>query len=176
MKKLILTLFLAFIMCFSFACNKENSETQQNKELPATTDLIYECYIASGQFVGTEENIVIPEKMEGMTVIGIGENAFKDNTYVKTIVIPITVKKIEKDAFKNCINLTEIYYYGVNSDWQQIEIDTGNDILASEIICFYSESQPANEDYKYWHIVNGVPTVWPPPTPPINDGDYTPYY
>ncbi len=55
-----------------------------------------------------EENVVIVPKE--IAVITIGENAFKDNKKIKKIIIPQTVTQIEKDAFKGCTALEEVYF------------------------------------------------------------------
>ena len=59
-------------------------------------------------FDGIKEDIVIPSKVNGKTVVGIADGAFKDNADVKSITIPDTVKTIGSNAFDNCHNLIRI--------------------------------------------------------------------
>jgi len=54
------------------------------------------------------DTISIPEKIDGNTVVSIGENAFSGNSYVKEIRLPDTVKDIGSYAFKDCRALTRI--------------------------------------------------------------------
>lgn len=60
-----------------------------------------EIHIAD--YVGTEENVVIPETLEGLPVTRILEGAFKQKS-VKT-VSSATVTNIEKEAFSECPSL-----------------------------------------------------------------------
>ena len=54
------------------------------------------------------EYAVIPKELEGVTVEGIGADAFKNNKELKGIEIPETVSYIEWGAFEGCDNLTDI--------------------------------------------------------------------
>ena len=63
-------------------------------------------------YSGNEENVVIPDTTTlddvTYTVDSICSKAFEYNTNIKTITIPSTVTKIEKEAFADCPNLTAI--------------------------------------------------------------------
>ena len=61
----------------------------------------------------------IPENVklaDGSTAVvtGIAANAFKNNKKIKSIVIPKTVKKIDKNAFNGCRNLKKIVFKSSN--------------------------------------------------------------
>lgn len=49
----------------------------------------------------------------------IGKKAFMGNKYIKEIILPVSLKKIEKEAFAKCSNLKHIYF---NSE-PDIEVD-----------------------------------------------------
>ena len=52
-------------------------------------------------------NIVhIPEKTEGVPVTEIGPGAFSNSKELKTVVIPINIVRIDREAFSGCKNLT----------------------------------------------------------------------
>ncbi len=80
------------------------------------------------------------------------------------MVIPKSVKKL----MGNSMPSVKIYYYmGTLEEWGKIDItpleNSGglppqNNFEKSEIY-FYSEAKPAGEG-RYWHYVDGVPTVW----------------
>lgn len=53
-------------------------------------------------------NIVIPEEVDGVKVVGIQENAFKNNKILTSLSLPSTIKYINSNAFENCENLTTI--------------------------------------------------------------------
>lgn len=66
--------------------------------------------------IGVMTDVVIPEtaiievggESKEYVVEGIYDRAFFGNNYIKTVVIPDTVKKIGDEAFKGCSNLKEI--------------------------------------------------------------------
>ena len=58
---------------------------------------------------------VIPEQIDGKTVIAIMGLAFCDDSIsdtVKKVVVPASVKTIWNNAFATCFNLTDIYFCG----------------------------------------------------------------
>ena len=57
---------------------------------------------------------------EGVT--NISTNAFAGMTKIKTIYIPLSVKKISGDGFLSCSSLTDIYYAGLPGNWGDIAI------------------------------------------------------
>lgn len=65
-------------------------------------------YITSIAEGCTEESITIPEEVDGVKVVGVYENAFKNIKTLKSITLPSTVKNIFNNAFENCENLTTI--------------------------------------------------------------------
>ena len=68
----------------------------------------YAVYITG--YNGKKTNVVIPEKIDGLMVLGISENAFKGNKTIKSIKLSDTVLYVEKGAFQDCVNLNEIYF------------------------------------------------------------------
>ena len=132
------------------------TDTDTNKDKPAEE----QYYIVNGLENSDERCVIIPKTYNGKTVIGIGDNAFKDNTNIEEIVIPSTITTIGKNAFSGCTNLVYVYYQGLNGGWQKITIGEGNEILSSDKLCFYSETEPVNMDYVFWHIENDKPVLW----------------
>ena len=51
------------------------------------------------KYKGTAETVAIPEKIGGKTVTKIASGAFLNNSNVKKVIVPKTVKTIEKKAF-----------------------------------------------------------------------------
>lgn len=76
------------------------------------------------------EALVLPD--------GISEISFEGLAYcfnLKKLYIPANVKKINRGAFEGCNNLTDIYYAGSESMWDNISIDaTGNDVLSNATV------------------------------------------
>ncbi len=71
------------------------------------------------EYLGSEEEIVVPSEVEGKKVVSIAKDTFKNNTYVKKIVIPGSVRAVGVSAFKGCINL------------ESLEIEEGTEFIAS---------------------------------------------
>ena len=59
-------------------------------------------------YSGTDSELVIPGELDGLTVTGIGKNAFNSCTTLFSAVIPDGVTYIDDYAFYGCRGLTEI--------------------------------------------------------------------
>lgn len=72
-------------------------------------DFVFET-ISSGailkEYKGNAATVEIPSEADSFKVTEIAAQAFGQNKTVKSIVIPGSVSKIEKDAFAGCENLT----------------------------------------------------------------------
>ena len=58
---------------------------------------------------------IIPEQIDGKTVVAVMQRAFTDEAIcdtVRKVVVPATVKTIWDYAFSTCYNLTDIYFCG----------------------------------------------------------------
>ena len=94
------------------------------------------------------------------SVTSIGSSTFYGCSDLTNIVIPESVANIGNYAFNYCSGLTDVYYKGTMEQWNTISIVDSNDYLTSATRYYYSETQPTDTDYKYWHYVDGVPTAW----------------
>lgn len=68
------------------------------------------------------KEVVIPSEVNGMKVTGLGFFGFQGCSNLKTITIPATVKRMHIDPFWGCNNLTDIYYGGSETDWNNITV------------------------------------------------------
>ena len=71
--------------------------------------ILYEVYGDGVQVIGYTEaasSVVIPETVNDLTVVAIGESAFEGNTTLVSIDLPDTIEVIGKRAFANCTSLT----------------------------------------------------------------------
>ena len=57
---------------------------------------------------GNQKNVIIPDKIDGKKVTGIGDYAFENCTNLTNITIPDSVTNIGEYAFQGCSNLTSI--------------------------------------------------------------------
>ncbi len=60
------------------------------------------------KYIGTDTDVVIPEKIDGKNVTVIGEGAFRENQTLTLVAIPDTVWLIDEAAFVFCNNLTTV--------------------------------------------------------------------
>ncbi|MBQ3006953.1 MAG: leucine-rich repeat protein [Clostridia bacterium] len=58
-------------------------------------------------YSGTQTSFTVPETINGITVTGVGESAFK-GTKISEIILPDTVTTISKSAFEECTQLKTI--------------------------------------------------------------------
>lgn len=71
-------------------------------------------------YLGDEDTVVIPEKIGGKYVTGIGQDAFV-NKNIKTLVMSKYMLRIADGAFKGCSKLETVYYpdgiYKLSDEW-----------------------------------------------------------
>ena len=74
------------------------------------------------EYNGTDTVVVIPSKINGVTVTTIGTDAFL-GLNITSVTIPDSVTEIGSNAFAGCTNLTSVNYEG---DWSNLTIQSGN--------------------------------------------------
>ena len=60
------------------------------------------------KYSGTDADVTVPESIEDLPVVEIGDSAFEGNSYLECIDLPDTVAVIGVRAFANCTNLSEM--------------------------------------------------------------------
>ena len=94
-------------------------------------------------------------------IMSIGSYALFKCTSLREVVIPVKVKGIASNSFKYDNNLTRIYYMGTYGDWTNITIDSGSGLSTKAVKYYYSESEPTDDEYYYWHYdTSGNPVAW----------------
>ena len=61
------------------------------------------------RYMGEDTNVSVPEKVDGKTLLCIGQGAFEGLRKVVSVTLPGTVLRIENDAFKGCAALKSVY-------------------------------------------------------------------
>lgn len=85
-----------------------NQDTQPEQSKTAQFTYIKENNgVTITKYTGNGAEVTIPEKIDGLPVLCIGEGAFA-STGVKSVIIPEGVQKIDWFAFQACTQLTEI--------------------------------------------------------------------
>ena len=93
---------------------------------------------------GDSEIINIPNTYLNKSVVEISENAFCGNGYVCQIIIPETVKRIDKNAFDDCQRLTTIIVNSNNQDYS-----SNNGVLFNKDITYLYKYPCGKEDKIY---------------------------
>jgi len=92
------------------------------------------------------ENITIPEG-----IASIDKSTFFGCYNLKSITLPSTIKTINDYAFSNCDALTDVYYSGTQSQWNNIIIAENNECLLNSNIHF-----SGTEEVEKHLVVDGV--------------------
>ena len=100
----------------AFAKTKFYTELAKNAQ-----DIIYVGKFAY-DYVGSRDVEQLQIK-DGTT--GITEQAFEQLSGLKKIILPSTLKSIEKNAFYGCVSVTDIYFNGSDSDWEAVDMAIG---------------------------------------------------
>ncbi len=132
-------------ICFCSSLQKFN--------LPSTLKEI-ESNAIDGMFSQIEE-IVFSDNFTTIRQMAISRFA-----NLKYVILPKALETFDVNAIVNCKNMKQIFYCGSDSDWKKVNV-ISNEIQAEPTypVYFYSEAKPAGEG-RYWHYVDGVPTVW----------------
>lgn len=75
------------------------------------------------------------------SITEIGEGSFAMCWNLESITIPKSVKQIKCNAFYWCNNLVNIYYKGSTEEWENIQIEEGNDDLINAAIYYDEKTQ-----------------------------------
>ena len=96
----------------------------------------------------------------GDSVTSIGQESFRGCDSLTRVVIGNSVTSISVYVFDDCDSLTEVYYNGSETEWNNISISSGNDLLTNATRYYYSETEPTEEG-NFWHWGdNGEVVVW----------------
>ena len=102
-KKLLWLLLAACVVIFPLTAKETKAETEGDWEFS-----YYNPGVSVDAYNGTDENVVVPEKLGGEDVKVIDGRAFSENENVKTVKLPSSVTYIGEWAFSGCTSLTEI--------------------------------------------------------------------
>ncbi|HZJ78620.1 MAG TPA: leucine-rich repeat protein [Clostridia bacterium] len=70
--------------------------------------LINPTQVEITDYLGVGGDVVIPSFIDGITVVSIGDNAFRNCTNIDSITMPDTVTSIGNNAFNNCTGISQI--------------------------------------------------------------------
>ena len=105
--------------------NGEHEITEAETVIPYFTFDNDGRYIKLISYNGNDENVTVPAKipdnypdasLRGQTVTVIYDEAFKDNTTIKSVTIPDSIVDVDDKSFDGCTNL-EIVYIGTGLNY-----------------------------------------------------------
>ena len=106
MKKKATLVLLALALCVVLtACVGEKATKSEFFSYVVDMD----NHVVITGYSGNELSVVIPSKIDGKTVTGIAEEAFKPNNLVVKVKIPSTVTYIGEYAFQKCEKREGLY-------------------------------------------------------------------
>ena len=120
--KRVVSYLLIVSMLFSLVgtgvCNVAKEEAKAASSYTVTEEDFTYCYITFNDseeeyigissYIGNDTDVVIPDKIEGCTVISIEQSAFEGCDKIKSIVLPDSITTIEEWAFYGCSSLQKI--------------------------------------------------------------------
>ncbi len=114
-------------------------------------ELTYRNYGDHIEIVGCDksvEQVLIPEKIDGVPVTVIGKDAFKGCTELWRVHLYDTVTTIEAGAFSDFHYTYHIYYSGNEEEWAAIEIsDDGNEMFKKADVIYDVEPDDIVDEY-----------------------------
>ncbi|MBR7005310.1 MAG: leucine-rich repeat domain-containing protein [Candidatus Methanomethylophilaceae archaeon] len=98
------------VLTGTFYIEKESAKTE-------VTEFTYEDYTTAGRsgvkitgYSGNGGDVIIPDYIGGKKVLAIGDNAFKNNKDITSVVMGKYVRTIGFKAFAGCSNLTSVEF------------------------------------------------------------------
>lgn len=153
-RKRIISWILIFAMVIGFSpVNIYASDVPQRQEVTAESDFDFDA--SSGtikKYKGTATDVVIPEKINGKSVITIGKGAFGKKK-LTSVVIPKGVKSIGEGAFINNLLTTiklpstvkkiDSMAFAVNKNLSKVELNEGLEFIGQR--AFMNDSSLTGE-------------------------------
>ena len=120
-------------------------------------------YRVIGLGIAAETDIVIPATYNGMPITEIGNNAFREESYITSIDIPDSITSIGSNAFSWCESLTEIV---ISNSVRNVGQGVFSGCSSLTIYC-EAESKPSGWDSgwnPYWEFnddgIMKCPVIW----------------
>jgi hypothetical protein len=98
-------------------------------------------------------NITLPDGLECLAAAAF------DGTSIEQLILPASIREIDAWLFHPNDAITVIYYMGSAEDWARVCLKGRPNGSIPSLVACYSEQQPLGSG-RFWHWVNGVPTLW----------------
>ena len=94
---------------------------------------ISDSFVTVVGYTGSATGAVeIPSEINGKPVTSVGEYVFSNCSELTSITIPNSITNIGKGSFYKCSSITDVYYFGNESSWESINIDTTSSFFLSD--------------------------------------------
>ena len=90
----------------------------------------------------------------GGSIDGIGQGNFRNYYAIKQVFFPDSIERIGSYAFEGCTGMTDVYYDGLLTDWNKVQIATGNDPLNNATLHTGSVGGRVGSSDIYWSLDN----------------------
>ncbi|MBD7913187.1 MULTISPECIES: leucine-rich repeat domain-containing protein [Clostridium] len=112
-KLLLLTMCTSLMVSVKISAmeNKQEFITNDVKTLTVNKEKDFTFDEKTGtitNYIGTDTTVVIPSRINGISVINIGREAFYDKYNITSVIIPDSVTNIEEEAFCECAVLRNV--------------------------------------------------------------------
>ncbi len=105
MKKLLSVTMVILLLISTIIYMPTSVSAAENNEF--VYKLLEDNTVEITEYNGNDDEVTIPEKLDGYTVTKIGDHAFDDAT-MKSVIIPDTIVSIDWGAFAGCNNIEKI--------------------------------------------------------------------
>ncbi|OYO67838.1 hypothetical protein CG709_16885, partial [Lachnotalea glycerini] len=105
-KKIGTAVFVIGIIFILKPCIQVIAETSTDEFTYTVNDTTKEATITG--YTGTQEDLTIPNIIDGYKVISIGSKAFRSNNTIRSIIIPGEIETIDRLAFEWCDSLEKV--------------------------------------------------------------------
>ena len=107
----------------------------KQEELPKS-DALYTYTVADGVititgYSGSDVRLSVPEKIDGVRVVAVGREAFKNSSF-REVILPEGINKIDWFAFSDCQNLEKIT---IPSSVNKIEYGVFDGVKNITVVC-----------------------------------------
>ena len=90
----------------------------------------------------------------------IWEEAFRDCPNVKVVYLPSDLELVDYDAFRCCTEITDVYYDGTQTDWDNITIRSGNTPLTDAALHTAPHEEQLTGDLSWSVDDGGLHRIW----------------
>ena len=109
-------IIMAVMLCIGLVCFVLFPKHRGNSAPTATQRHHFECVMGtvtfSPEYYTGDESLTVPDTMDDMPVLRIGESCFANSDMLEEVILPESIIEIDNSAFEGCASLRGIYIPG----------------------------------------------------------------